>query len=124
MIVTDIRYGENDIVAGYISSRLMAAYDFPNDHTVHVEPMPSDNTGRIVWHYVLERDGKTIFEGDDLSTGAFVDSDPAEVARTLLGFLTLQPGDVESDYFDHYTTAQVEWRDEYAEELSLYAIDE
>lgn len=125
MIVTDIRYDFEPefIVKGYISGRLMAAYDF-DDHTLHVAPERRDEDGRLRWRYVLEHSGRVIFEGNDLTTGAYSEADPADAARTLLSFVTLRPGDVDDEYFDRYTPEQLEWRDSiHAEDLSAYAID-
>jgi hypothetical protein len=54
--------------------------------------------------------GKTlIFQGEDFRPSAMdaIDSDAA--AFTLLGFLTLKPGDTDREHFDDYTPAQLEW---------------
>lgn len=47
-----------------------------------------------------------------------------EAAHSALTFLTLRPGDVEAEYFDRYSDIQCEWRDMYAEELSLALYDD
>jgi hypothetical protein len=107
-------------VDGFISSRLMAAYQLDDGHVIHVSR--AGQTGhRIAWSYVLERDGVTIFEASDFSAGT--DLSYGEAARAILGFLTLQEGDTDSEYFENYTFEQVAWRDEYAENLSLFALD-
>ncbi len=44
-----------------------------------------------------------------------IDSD--ESVKGLMGFLCLQPGDVEDDYFADYTQAQHDFAEQYAEAL-------
>jgi hypothetical protein len=105
---------------GYISSRLMAAYDLDGAHIIHVS-REGCNGGRVQWSYVLEHDGKVIFEGADFSTA--VGATYGEAAVGVLGFLTLRPGDTDSEYFDSYTDAQVAWRDEHAEDLAMFAME-
>lgn len=107
-------------VDGFISSRLMAAYQLDNGHVIHVSRV-GQNDHRIVWSYVLERDGVTIFEGSDFSAGTELTY--GEAARDVLFFLTLQDGDTDEEYFEGYTPEQAAWRDEYAENLSLFALD-
>lgn len=61
----------------------------------------------------------TLFEGEDhgcpMHTG--VDSDDA--VRSVMNFLTLKPGDTDSDYFAGYTEAQLEYCNSHAESLAL-----
>lgn len=83
-----------------------------------------DRMGRSYLAYRLTTpEGEAIFEGDDYRVGftTCIDSDAA--VRGILNFLTLSPGDVDEDYFRGYTQRQVEWRDEHAETLSMYALD-
>lgn len=83
-----------------------------------------DSFGRTFLAYrLIDPLGSTVFEGQDFSPGAATCIDSDEAVRGILGFLTLRPGEVESDYFDDYTPAQLEWRDEHAESLHLYALD-
>lgn len=107
-------------IPGFISSRLMAAYKLDHDHVLSVGRV-SYHDGRVRWHYVLEHNDATVFEGSDFESSD--DTTYGEAARGLLGFLTLRPGDVDSEHFDGYTPKQLEWRDAYAEELSLFALD-
>ena len=120
--VNAITYAEGGYtVPGYISARLMAAYDFDFGHTLHLHAEQRDGFGRIVYSYVFERDGVVIFEGSDFRSGCGDSVNYATAARALLGFLTLREGDTDSDYFDRYTPEQLAWRDEYAKGLSIYA---
>lgn len=76
----------------------------------------------LLAYRLIGPDGRTVFEGDDYAVPGIIDDDAS--VRGLLGFLTLRPGDVESAYFDNYTPEQLEWRDEHAECLRLYAEEE
>lgn len=122
--VNAITYNSGDYtVPGYISARLMAAYDFDDSHTLHLHAEQRDDEGRIVYSYVLEREGVVIFEGSDFQSGCGAPVDYADAARSLMGFLTLREGDTDADYFDRYTPEQIAWRDEYAEGLGIYGMD-
>jgi len=91
------------------------------------------SSDRIRWRYTF-RDDKwvsadhypdpepPVFEGEDFESHTSAD-EPAVVA-SLLGFLSLQDGDTDSDYFDTYTPRQLAWRDERAETLSLVQYDQ
>lgn len=108
------------------SARLALAWQIDDDHVLKIGADCRTDDGRIQYSYRLSRSDQTIFQGHDFCSGA--GAEPvvgalAHAAGSLLGFLTLRPGDVEADYFDEYTRAQIAWRDEFAEELSLYAQD-
>ena len=62
-------------------------------------------------------DGRLIFEGDDIGAPPDQSPDGDETVRGVLGFLALRPGGVEPDYFAGYTSSQVAWRDQHAEDL-------
>lgn len=100
-------------VTGYISSRLMAAYDI-DDHTIHVAVHRVED-GRLFWHFELEHDGRNVFEGFDLSTP--ISMTYAEAAKAAVDFLTydeVSPTD---------TPEQAAWREEHAETLRFFALD-
>lgn len=107
-------------INGLISSRLMAAYTLDGGHVIHVA-VEAANQGRLTWHYVLEHNGTVVFDGSDLGTTEYATY--GDAARSALAFLTLRPGDVDAEYFDGYTPAQVAWRDMHAEELSMYGME-
>ncbi len=110
-----------------ISSRLVPAWQIDADHLLEVEAAGRTDEGRIRWRYRLSRRRRTIFAGSDICSGVGAVLTPGELisaARTVLHYLTLRPGDTDADYFDFYTRVQLEWRDRYAEELSIYAMDE
>jgi len=60
----------------------------------------------------------TLFEGEDFgcSPSDCIDSDAC--IESLMGFLTLRPGDTDADYFDAYTQAQTGFCENHAEALS------
>lgn len=89
----------------------------------------SDRRGGTLTGYALFAPGEElaggapIFCGEDFGSSPLdaIDSDAA--LRSLLGFLTLRPGDTDPDYFAAYTDAQLAFTAEHAESLSFYAMD-
>lgn len=98
---------------------------------LHMSDKPASRFDRQRWQYVLwdenwaaplgQLQKAPIFSSDDFET---IYAEDEEIVRTLLSFLSLRPGDTDSEYFDSYTERQIAWRDERAETLSMYAIDE
>lgn len=101
------------LVEGFISSRLMAAYSLDDGHVVHVA-LHNVHEGRLVWHYLLERNGAVIVEGFDLST--VVSSTYGDVAREALDFLT-------GALPDWFNAAQGAWHAEHAASLRIFSLD-
>jgi hypothetical protein len=68
--------------------------------------------------------GKTtvLFEGDDFSPSPSHAIDGNDSVSGLLGFLTLQPGDTDRDYFERYTDAQMAYAETHAESLNMERI--
>jgi hypothetical protein len=106
--------------------RMALVWQIDSDHVLHIGIDRREPGGRISYTYQLLHVGRTIFGGRDFCTG-FSAEPIAETlthaATSLLGFLTLRPGDVEADYFEGYTSEQIAWRDEFAEHLSIYTQD-
>lgn len=82
--------------------------------------------GRLRWGYTF-RDNQfdadePIFSNSDFQVP---DSwnDPQKIVSELLGWLSLQDGDTDAEYFLSYNERQIQWRDERAETLSIYAND-
>ncbi len=67
--------------------------------------------------------GNVLFTGEDFGCSPLHTIDSDECLRSLLGFLTLRPGDTDSDYFAGYTQAQMAFAQGDAENLSLYAME-
>ncbi|MFF4989704.1 hypothetical protein ACFY19_21105 [Streptosporangium saharense] len=108
-----------------LSSRLLAAWPINDDHLLEVWPTGHQD-GRIRWYYRLSRKGRTIFVASDVCSPAgtvFSTQELVRAARSVLAFLTLRPGEVEAEYFDVYTATQLAWRDRYAEDLALFALE-
>jgi len=68
------------------------------------------DTGQIKLGYVFESpDGSTLFEGTDYGCSPMHGIDSDDRLLGLLGFLTLQPGDTDEEYFKDYTDDQRDW---------------
>lgn len=63
-----------------------------------------------------------IFDDDEFWSPDF--NDAPEIVGGLLGFLSLQPGDTDDEYFANYTNKQIAWRDARAEELSFLQMEQ
>jgi len=74
--------------------------------------------------YVLKWDGKKVFEGDDYFPAPSTAIDSLEAIATLLGWLTLQKGDTDDEYFEKYTPLQWEWTASRACEIAKLWADE
>lgn len=61
--------------------------------------------------YVLYDGDTVMFDADDFGCPKTTPVDADAVIRSLITFLTMQPGDDTPDYFVHYTPEQVAWRD-------------
>lgn len=66
-------------------------------------------------------DGEVLFEGDDFAGSPLHADDSDETLRSLVGFLTLRPGDTDREYFADYTPEQLALCRSGAEYLSLWA---
>ncbi len=61
---------------------------------------------------------KVLFQGDDYKPAIMRNIDDLESCIDLLGFLTVQPGDTDDEYFSNYTPDQLEFANSYdAEQL-------
>lgn len=80
-----------------------------------------DWRGQTVIGYKLWDNGKLIFTGEDFAGSPMHADDSDEIVASVLGFLSLKPGDTDQEYFDRYTPEQLEWCEQRADELSLIA---
>ncbi len=64
-----------------------------------------------------------IFVGNDYGCSPMHSIDGNDSVAALLSFLSLKPGDTDSEYFDDYSARQLEWMENYAEELSMYVYE-
>ena len=77
--------------------------------------------GRVRMAYELRDQGEVIFAGDDFYPSPLHAYDGDEAVAALLGFLALQPGDTDREYFDRYNNRQLAWMYERASALRLAA---
>lgn len=67
-----------------------------------------DSTGHILVKYSLTDDKhRVLFEGDDFGASPMHSPESKESACALIDFLTLKPGDTDSEYFKDYTPEQM-----------------
>lgn len=73
---------------------------------------------RLAYQLRMHLGGETsvLFDGADFCTPEAIDSD--STIESLMGFLTLRPGDTDEGYFEGYTEAQREFCSQHAETLS------
>jgi len=87
----------------------------------------TDRLGKSILEYAftMRENGKTVtlFEGADFACSPMhaIDSDAA--CASLLGFLTLRPGDTDREYFEEYTAQQLDYCSKHAEALSCAVMD-
>ena len=82
--------------------------------------------GRDYLAYQLVSNGHIIFEGTDFSPSPVIRPRLSEASViSLLGFLTLQLGDTDDEYFAGYTKNQKRWtqRSRVADELRMIEYD-
>jgi hypothetical protein len=65
----------------------------------------------------------TIFEGEDFAGSPMHADDSDETMKGLLAFLTLRPGDTDSEYFAKYTEPQHSWCIAHAEDLAMAVLE-
>jgi hypothetical protein len=68
-----------------------------------------DWRGQSILRYQLKDRRRVVFEGDDFAGSPLHADDSLNTVAVLLGFLTLQPGDTDREYFDRYTPDQMDW---------------
>jgi hypothetical protein len=61
----------------------------------------------------------TLFEGSDFRCSPLHGIDSDDTIKSLMGFLTLRPGDTDQEYFDDYTPEQLKYCSQHAESLSF-----
>ena len=118
--------GYNPKAGGDELMRKVKAYD----HIIELYELYPENYPKNASHFrnyvgyrLLDPAGNVIFQGNDLSPspGEAIDGDG--VIRSLLGFLTMGEHDTDDEYFERYTPQQLRWRDEHAENLSIYSME-
>ena len=73
---------------------------------------------------MVSPEGIVLFESEDFCCSPCVAVDSDDMLRSLLGFLTLQEGDIEAEYFDDYSAeARAFAASDACEALSIYAME-
>lgn len=65
--------------------------------------------GKAILKYQFKVGRKVIFEGEDFSPSPCWAIDSLQTAYSCLSFLTLKPGDTDSEYFEKYSEDQMNW---------------
>jgi hypothetical protein len=82
-----------------------------------------DSTGktRLAYRLVMKRPGRRfyhpVFDGSDFCASPLHAIDSDETVKALMGFLCLRPGDTDREYFDSYTSDQLDFAEAHAEAL-------
>ena len=77
-----------------------------------------------VLRYEFKVGRKVIFEGEDFCPSPCWPIDSLQTAYACLGFLTLKPGDTDSEYFEKYTEDQMNWAKSSKCEYLSYTVSE
>lgn len=122
------RYGRSRRSADYLRSVTFRPYRKGMGPTFKLtmwDTNRTDHYGKFIVRYQLTmtEHGKShvLFRGSDFATPNAIDGDAS--VRGLMSFLTLKPGDTDSDYFEGYTPAQLAYADHHAEALQMAVID-
>ncbi len=84
----------------------------------------TDSYGKSILGYEFRTpDDEMLFAGEDFSASPLHAIDSDETLRALLGFLTLRPGDTDSEYFESYTPEQMAFAEGPAEELQMFGME-
>lgn len=83
----------------------------------------TDRYHKSILAYEFYHDGKLIFSGADFFCSPCVAVDSDQCVGSLLTFLSLRPGDMDDEYFEDYTTEQMDFAQSHGEELMSYAIE-
>lgn len=89
------------------------------------------NVGSEPTHYILgytlhEIEGSErtlIFQGEDFGSPLHQAIDSYDAAASLMGFLTLRPGDTDASYFEGYTPRQLQFVKDHGEILNSAAYE-
>ena len=82
-----------------------------------------DWRGQTKLGYRLNMDGVILFSGADFCGSPLHADDADQTIASLMGFLTLRPGDTDRDYFDNYTPAQLDFCSQHAESLACEVLN-
>ena len=72
-----------------------------------------DGKERLCFDFFTPFSRKPLFVGDNFGCSPLHAINSKDAAKSLLGFLTLRPGDTDAEYFDDYTPQQLAWAQSY-----------
>ena len=75
----------------------------------------------VAYELLQHENGNTtiLFSGEDFSP-SIIDADDSDASVvSLMGFLTVRPGDTDDEYFEEYSDIQLEYCDNHAEMLGF-----
>lgn len=78
----------------------------------------SDSDGKACVKYELSAGPIVIFSGDDFHCSPMHAIDSDACVESIMGFLTLRPGDTDADYFANYSELQKTFCAQHAEALA------
>ncbi len=98
-------------------------YPNPTFHLTIWDTYQTDNLGKSILGYRLTQrnyDGKhtLLFQDTDFACSPCHAIDSDSCIASLMGFLTLRPGDTDAEYFANYTPEQLEYCQQHAESLA------
>lgn len=103
----------------------MRKYDFEGYKIFLQNTFMRDSYGKFIVKYkMINPEGVILFDGKNFHCSPMHDPESYDAAISLLGFLTLKPGDTDAEHFDNYTPKQMEFCESWdCEELSLIVCD-
>jgi hypothetical protein len=81
------------------------------------------NHSRLGFAFYAPGASEPLFLAEDFGCSSCIAVDSDACLRSLMGFLTLKPGDTDAEYFENYTAAQLAFAQDAAEYLSVWADD-
>ena len=82
-----------------------------------------DTGQRKIAYQFISPNNKVLFKGADCGVAPSNPIDSDDALRGLISFLTLKPGDTDSDYFKDYTKAQLAFAQTKAEDLQYWGYE-
>lgn len=84
-----------------------------------------DEYGKWILGYTLQSGKDVIFSGEDYHVAPSVQIDSVQAVYGLLGFLTLQAGDTDDEFFENYTQKQLDWtQSSQCEDLAYFVMEQ
>ena len=77
----------------------------------------------LIGYEMVTPDGHVLFTGEDCGVSPMHCIDSDDALRGLIGFLTLQPGDTDDEYFANYTAEQRAFAAGEAEQLQTWGME-